>query len=183
LIETYDEAAAACPLPMALNPNRQKAVFTFVHCAETREQAIASRAAEAALWYVNAAPKVFSVPRTVWTNKIRGQVRDDRDRARSVVDQSQVMVDLDPHDPHPIVRLLNRQALGWELDPVEVYEVLEPLDSVIIGDVDLCRRKFQRYADVGVDRMMCLMQFGRLTHEQAMSSIRTLGESLVVEMA
>lgn len=183
LIARYDAVAAETPVTPALAPNRQKAVFTFVHCAESREEAIASRAAEAALWYVNAAPKVFSVPRTVWTDKIRGQVRDDRDRARSVADPAAVMVDLDPDDPHPIVRLLNRQALGWELDPLEVYEVLEPLDSVIIGDVDHCRRKFTNYAGVGVDRMMCLMQFGHLSHERAMASIRCLGDSLVEEMA
>ncbi len=188
LIKLYEAAADEVaadggPGPVAIAPNRQKAVFTFVHCAENRDEAIASRAAEAALWYVNAAPKVFSVPRTVWTDKIRGQVKDNRDRARSVADPSQVMVDMDPDDPHPIVRLLNRQALGWELDPVEAYEVLEPLDSVIIGDVDHCRRKFQRYASVGVDRMMCLMQFGQLSHAQALGSIRTLGESLIPEMA
>ena len=26
------------------------------------------------MWYVNAAPKVFAVPRTIWTNMIRGNV-------------------------------------------------------------------------------------------------------------
>jgi alkanesulfonate monooxygenase SsuD/methylene tetrahydromethanopterin reductase-like flavin-dependent oxidoreductase (luciferase family) len=183
LLGRYDATIAANPTPMTPRPNRRKAVFTFVHCAESRQAAIDSRAAEAALWYVNAAPKVFSVPRTIWTNKIRGQVRDDRDRARSVADVADVMVDLDPDDPHPIVRLLNRQALGYELDPVETYEVLEPLDSVIIGDVDHCRAKFERYASVGVDQMMCLMQFGHLSHAQAMSSIRCLGEHLVESMA
>lgn len=182
LVAEYDAAVARTPIPMAVAPNRQKAIFTFVHCTETREQAIASRAAEAALWYVNAAPMVFSVPRTIWTNKIRGQVRDDRDRARSVADPSQVMVDLDPDDPHPIVRLLNRQVLGWDLDPVEVYDTLEPVPSVIIGDVETCRRKIQCYADLGLDRLMCLMQFGRLTGDQALASIRTLGEALIPTM-
>jgi hypothetical protein len=44
--------------------NEQISVFTFMHCAETREQAIASRAAESALWFLNAAPGVFQVPRS-----------------------------------------------------------------------------------------------------------------------
>ena len=44
--------------------NARRAVFTFVHCAETRREAVESRAAEAALWFVNAAPRVFQVPRS-----------------------------------------------------------------------------------------------------------------------
>jgi alkanesulfonate monooxygenase SsuD/methylene tetrahydromethanopterin reductase-like flavin-dependent oxidoreductase (luciferase family) len=42
--------------------NAQRAVFTFVHCAGTRREAVESGAAEAALWFVNAAPRVFQVP-------------------------------------------------------------------------------------------------------------------------
>ena len=52
-----------------------------------------------------------------------------------------MLVDLDPDDPNPIVRLMNRQVLGYDIDPVEAYEALEDQDSVIIGDVDTCRRK------------------------------------------
>ena len=91
------------------------------------------------------------------------------------------MVDMDPDDPHPIVRIMNRQALGYELDPVEVYEALEPLDSVIVGDVETCRRKIRKYADAGVDRLMCLMQYGVLSHEDAMSSMRLVGEAFIPE--
>jgi hypothetical protein len=41
----------------------------------------------------------------------------------------------------------------------------------------------QRYADAGVDRLMCLMQFGHLSHEQAMRSLRLVGEALIPEFA
>jgi hypothetical protein len=34
-----------------------------------------------------------------------------------------------------VIRLLNRQLLGEEIDPVEAFEVLEPLESVVIGDI------------------------------------------------
>jgi alkanesulfonate monooxygenase SsuD/methylene tetrahydromethanopterin reductase-like flavin-dependent oxidoreductase (luciferase family) len=165
--------------------NSQKGVFTFVHCAETTDEAIASRASEAALWYVNAAPKVFSVPRTVWTEMIRGEPTTSTDpgRAQSVSNVDDVMVDMDPDDPHPIVRIMNRQALGYELDPVEVYEALEPLDSVIVGDVETCRRKIGKYAEAGVDRLMCLMQYGSLSNEQVMSSMRLVGEVFIPELA
>jgi hypothetical protein len=81
------------------------------------------------------------------------------------------------------VRLLNRQLAGQALDPVEVYETLEPIESVIVGDVDLCRRKLARYAAIGTDRLMCLMQFGTLSHERVLASLRTTGEALVPEFS
>ncbi len=65
--------------------NARRAVFTFFHCAETRSQAVASRAGEAALWFVNAAPRVFQVPRSIWIDAIRGQLQaSDPSATRSV---------------------------------------------------------------------------------------------------
>ncbi len=180
----YDAGRAASTDPVGKMVNDQRAVFTFVHCTETRDEAIRSRAAEAALWYVNAAPKVFSVPRTVWTNLIRGDVGSPGPRrAQGAVDASRVNVDLDPDDSHPIIRLMNRQVLGYELDPVEVYEALEDQDSVLIGDVDLCLRKARRYEAAGFGRLMALMQFGHLDDEQASASIRRVGEELIPQLA
>ena len=75
------------------------------------------------------------------------------------------------------------QLAGHALDPVEVYEALDPFDAVIIGDVDTCRRKLQRYADCGVDRLMCLMQMAPLPHETVMKSIRTTGKYLITRFA
>ncbi len=179
----YDAGRAGATNPVGLAVNDQRAVFTFVHCTETRDEAIRSRAAEAALWYVNAAPKVFSVPRTVWTNLIRGDVGSTGPRrAQGAVDKSKVDVDLDPNDPHPIIRLMNRQVLGYELDPVEVYEALEDQDSVLIGDVDSCVRKARRYEAAGFGRLMALMQFGQLTHEQTSASIRRVGEAVLPQL-
>ncbi len=180
----YDAGLAASTNPVGAVINDQRAVFTFVHCTETRDEAIRSRAAEAALWYVNAAPKVFSVPRTVWTNLIRGDVGSTGPRrAQGAVDAERVNVDLDPDDSHPIIRLMNRQVLGYELDPVEVYEALEDQDSVLIGDVDLCLRKAKRYETAGFGRLMGLMQFGQLTHDQATASIRRVGEEVIPKLA
>ena len=58
---------------------------------------------------------------------------------------------MDPDDPVPVIRLLNRQASGYELDPEEALEVLEPMDSMVIGDVDTCLTKIRKYVDLGVD--------------------------------
>jgi alkanesulfonate monooxygenase SsuD/methylene tetrahydromethanopterin reductase-like flavin-dependent oxidoreductase (luciferase family) len=184
MLAEYEAGLAECTDPVGRFVNDQRGVFTFVHCTETLDEAIASRAAEAAMWYVNAAPKVFAVPRTVWTNMIRGNVNaGDPSRARKAAEAGKIMVDLDPDDPNHIIRLMNRQVLGMPIDPVEAYEALADQDSVIIGDVDTCRRKIEKFHAAGFDRLMCLMQFGQLSHEQVLGSIRLVGEALVPQLA
>jgi alkanesulfonate monooxygenase SsuD/methylene tetrahydromethanopterin reductase-like flavin-dependent oxidoreductase (luciferase family) len=178
----YAKGLAGCR-PAGRFVNEQRAVFTFLHCAPTRREAIASRAGEAALWFVNAAPRVFSVPRRIWIDAIRGSLQADDPSATRAVAAGEVATDLDLDDPVPVVRLLNRQLAGETLDPVEVYETLEPIESVIVGDVDLCRRKLARYAAIGTDRLMCLMQFGPLSHADVLASLRTTGEALLPEFA
>ena len=182
LLAGYETGLARCE-PAGAFTNARRAVFTFMHCAETREQAIASRAGEAALWFVNAAPAVFRVPRSVWIDVIRGDlVPNDPATAKAVEAGTSPIGDDDPDDPVPVIRLLNRQLHGQTLDPEEVYEVLEPLDSVVIGDPDTCQRKLERYAALGVDRLMGLMQFGALRHEAVMRSLRITGEVLVPKL-
>jgi alkanesulfonate monooxygenase SsuD/methylene tetrahydromethanopterin reductase-like flavin-dependent oxidoreductase (luciferase family) len=162
--------------------NRQKAVFTFMHCAETRQQAIDSRAAESALWFLNAAPDVFQVPRSLWIDAIRGDVASNDPRASQSVDASQVRGEIDLNDPVPVIRLLNRQLAGEPLDAVEAFETLEAIESVVIGDVDDCRKKIQGYRDIGIDRLMCLMSFGHIAQKDVLSSIRLTGETLIPEL-
>jgi hypothetical protein len=53
------------------------------------------------------------------------------------------------------------------------------MESVILGDVDACRDKLKRYADIGVDRLMCLMSFGALPQERVLRSLRLTGEHLI----
>ena len=184
MVAEYDAGLAACTNPVGRFVNDQRAVFTFVFCTETVDEAIKSRAAEAALWYVNAAPKVFAVPRTVWTNLIRGNVNmGAQKRSQGAVDASKVQVDLDPDDANPIVRLMNRQVLGYDIDPVEAYEALEHQDSVIIGDVDTCLRKMQKFQAAGFGRLMGLTQFGHLGHDEVMASIRRVGEAIIPALA
>ncbi|NQZ96570.1 MAG: LLM class flavin-dependent oxidoreductase [Myxococcales bacterium] len=180
LLGCYEKGLANCS-PAGLFVNAQRAVFTFMHCAETKQQAIESGAGEAALWFVNAAPKVFQVPRDLWISAIRGDLQDNDPSSATALEAPEDLSDLDLDDPVPVIALLNRQQVGEKLDPEEVYDVLEPIESVVIGDVDLCRRKIQRYADLGIDRLMCLMQMGGLRHEAVMASIERTGRVLLPE--
>ncbi len=178
----YDNALANAK-PAGLFVNRQKAVFTFMHCAETRKQAIESRAAESALWFLNAAPDVFRVPRRLWIDAIRGDVASNDPRASQSVAVADIRGEIDLNDPVPVVRLLNRQLAGEYVDPQEAFETLEAIESVVIGDVDDCRKKIQGYRDIRIDRLMCLMSFGYIKQADVLSSIRLAGETFIPEFA
>ncbi len=178
LVQIYRAAIARCEQPAGNFLNNQFGCFTFVHCAETREDAIRSRAAEAALWYVNEAPRIFRVPRQQLIGAVRG-VQEGYDSWRQKNPTNDLVGEIDPNDPMPVIRLLNRQWLGMELDPEEAYEVVNSIDSTIIGDVDTCRAKMQKFKDVGVDRLLCLQQFGGISQADAMSSTKLIGEELI----
>jgi alkanesulfonate monooxygenase SsuD/methylene tetrahydromethanopterin reductase-like flavin-dependent oxidoreductase (luciferase family) len=186
LNKVYRAAIAECEQPAGVFVNNAFACFTFVHCAETRDAAIRSGAGEAALWYANVAPALFS-PKAPGTDKhaLRGQLIEAIRRPQVARNEGwrhpsgTAPAPLDPDDPVPIIRLLNRYHHGYELDPEEIYEVLEPIDSVIIGDPELCLSKMGKFAAAGVDRLLCLQQFGRLSQKSIIDSIRLVGEELI----
>ncbi len=178
LLSEYDRGLAEAN-PVGSFVNAQRSVFTFMHCAETREDAISSGAAEAILWFINAAPAVFHVPRNTWIDAIRGDLKDSAPSSDTALAAPEVYDDLDLNDPVPVIALLNRQLAGEQLDPVEVFEVMEAIESVIIGDPDACEKKLRGYADVGCDRLMCLMQMGGVSQDSVLKSIRLTGELLI----
>jgi len=175
LFHHYDRGREQCK-PSGLRVNHQKAVFTFLHCAESEQAAIESGAAEAALWFVNQSPKVFRMPRKAWIDMIRGT---EHMRARAAVEEPEDAESTDVDDPHPVIRLANRKLMGLPISPEECYEALLPLDSIVIGDVETCKRKLQKFADLGADRVMCLMESGNVSQENVLGSIRRAGEHLV----
>jgi alkanesulfonate monooxygenase SsuD/methylene tetrahydromethanopterin reductase-like flavin-dependent oxidoreductase (luciferase family) len=187
MLEEYEKGLAACTAPMGLAPNRQKGIFTFVHVAESRKAAIEAGAAWSALWYVHSAPIVFNVPRSIWWDQIRAGLNPHL--ARNLAPDIDALKNGDPTDLEisadelPVIVLLKRMARGDDVSKEEAHEVLEHLDSVIIGDVDHCRAKAAKYQAIGADRLMCLMQFGRIPHEAVLNSLRLVGEVLIPEFA
>ena len=125
---------------------------------------------------MNAAPRVFQVPRSIWIDAIRGSLGpNDPAATRSLEAPETVATDDDLDDPIPVIRLLNRQRAGETLDPEEVYEVLDAVESVVIGDPERCLEKMRAYGAAGADRLMCLMQFGALPQAEILGSIRRVG--------
>jgi alkanesulfonate monooxygenase SsuD/methylene tetrahydromethanopterin reductase-like flavin-dependent oxidoreductase (luciferase family) len=189
MLDEYDAGIAACKTPAGKFINKQKGVFTFVHVAESRKQAIESGAAWSALWYVHAAPIVFRVPRKIWWDQIRAGLNPQL--ARNLVNNQQTaaLTGDDPTsledtpDELPVIKLLKRMARNETVSFEEAHVVTEDLDSVIIGDADHCRKKMDVYRKIGTDRMMCLMQFGRISHEAVMRSMQLAGEHLLPHFA
>lgn len=175
----YREALARTEQHVSEVVNDQFGVFTFVHCAPTREAAIRSRAAEAVLWYVNGVPRALRAPRKVMIDTFRKTFAPGQTTAQlnagEVVDDE--VWDLD--DPVPVIRLLNRQMAGLPIDPEEAHEVIEPMDAVIIGDPDECRRKIERFTDIGTQRLLCFQQFGMISQPDVLSSMRLLAHEVM----
>jgi hypothetical protein len=99
------------------------------------------------------------------------------------------MARLDPHeveihdDDPEVVKLLKRMAIGETISFEEAHEVLEPLDSVVIGDPAHCEQKLRGFEAIGADRMMCLMQFGSIPAAAVQRSFALAGEHLVPAFA
>jgi alkanesulfonate monooxygenase SsuD/methylene tetrahydromethanopterin reductase-like flavin-dependent oxidoreductase (luciferase family) len=49
---------------------------------------------------------------------------------------------------------------------------------VIVGDVDHCLRKVERYQQAGLDHLICLMQADRIPHDKVMRSIELFAEKI-----
>lgn len=183
LLDEYDAGLAECKEPAGQTVNNQKGVFTFVHVAESRDAAIESGAAWSALWYVHYAPIAFKVPRTIWYDAIRAGlnphlVRKSANEIAALPGEDPTSLDIAP-DEIPVIALLKRMAKGETVSNEEAHECLEELDSVIIGDVDHCKKKAAKYASIGTDRLLCMMQFGAVPHSAVKSSLRLAGRHLI----
>ena len=99
MLDEYEAGIAVVQDARRQIHQHQKGVFTFVHVAETRKQAIESGAAWSALWYVHAAPIIFKVPRAVWWDQIRAGLNPQL--ARNLVNNQQTaaLTASDPDQP------------------------------------------------------------------------------------
>jgi alkanesulfonate monooxygenase SsuD/methylene tetrahydromethanopterin reductase-like flavin-dependent oxidoreductase (luciferase family) len=179
MVKGYRGGISRCREPAGRTINDQAGVFTFVHAARTTKEAIESGAPRSALWYVSSAPRVFNVPREIFYQAIRGQT-DPRSRPSiSVLGAAERPDEADLTDPNPVIALMKREFAGEEISNEEIFEVIRDLDSVIIGDVETCRAKMAKFADIGMDRLMCLVQMGEIPQREILSSMRLIGSELL----
>jgi hypothetical protein len=53
---------------------------------------------------------------------------------------------------------------------------------IIVGNVDECLDKFERYQRVGCDSVLAYVQFGHLPHEAIMQSIDLIGTKIIPQL-
>jgi alkanesulfonate monooxygenase SsuD/methylene tetrahydromethanopterin reductase-like flavin-dependent oxidoreductase (luciferase family) len=70
-------------------------------------------------------------------------------------------------------------------DPEFVARFLRPLEDAmndeysLIGTPDKVAEGVQAYVDIGADQIICLIQAGRIPHEDIMASLRLFGEEVM----
>ena len=92
-------------------------------------------------------------------------------------------------------------TLRWELPMLSeaeqqaVFPLLQPVldgqvpvshyqeqDMIIIGTADECLEKIIRYDEVGVDQLLCYVQFGDLPHDKVMRSLELLAQHVIPKL-
>jgi alkanesulfonate monooxygenase SsuD/methylene tetrahydromethanopterin reductase-like flavin-dependent oxidoreductase (luciferase family) len=175
-IDLYREAVRTTRKPVGV-VNDQVAFFTFVHCAETDEQAMKNGAATAAAWYTSMAFTFFEAKDAFLQSLSEQEVllkdpagggltaqflRDQAARGIAPPNQAQIIIG----------RIMQGETVADE----EVFETLSAQDSLIVGSPETCRRKMRIFEELGIDRLMCFQQVGSLPHDRIMKSIRLVGE-------
>jgi alkanesulfonate monooxygenase SsuD/methylene tetrahydromethanopterin reductase-like flavin-dependent oxidoreductase (luciferase family) len=143
--------------------NDQVGAFTIVHVAETRQQAIANGATDAAINYLLYAFRVLG------GGAAPGDAGMRRETAATEI-KSTPYRDLIAKEYPIIVKMMKNEC---------TFEDLDQEDMVIVGDVDECARKVERYQQAGLDHFIALMQADRIPHEKVMRSIELFGTEII----
>ena len=156
-IAAYRKAAASAR-PIGAFVNDKVGAFTVVHCADTQARAIENGGARAAVAYLTYAFKVFA-----------GGL--DPESARAQAERFKSLPQADLLKAYPLIPKMMRGEIA--------FEELDAEDMVIVGDPGACIRKLERYRAAGADRVLCLMQADRLSHEAVMRSIELFGQHVI----
>jgi alkanesulfonate monooxygenase SsuD/methylene tetrahydromethanopterin reductase-like flavin-dependent oxidoreductase (luciferase family) len=73
--------------------------------------------------------------------------------------------------------LLKKHAEG-DLNPKSFNDA----DMIIVGDPDQCMEKILRYEELGVEQLICYVQFGHLKHEAIMRNLELVGKHIIPEL-
>jgi alkanesulfonate monooxygenase SsuD/methylene tetrahydromethanopterin reductase-like flavin-dependent oxidoreductase (luciferase family) len=149
--------------PVGKFVNDKVGAFTIVHVAETKAQAVQNGATEAAINYLLYAFRVlggFADPSG------KGMQREYAD----LEIKSTPYRDLIAKEYPIIVKMQKNEC---------TFEDLDNEDMVIVGDLDHCIRKVERYQKAGLDHFICLMQADRIPHDKVMRSIELFATEII----
>jgi len=161
-VRAYREALKQAK-PVGRFINDQVGAFTIVHVAETRQQAIANGGTDAAINYLLYAFRVLG------GGVAPGDAGMQSDRAAEEI-QSTPYRDIIAKEYPIILKMMKNEC---------TFEDLDQEDMVIVGDVDECARKVERYQQAGLDHFIALMQADRIPHDKVMRSIELFGKEII----
>src|SRR3989441_6031951 len=161
-VRTY-RAALAQAKPVGKFVNDRVGAFTIVHVAETKEQAVANGGTEAAINYL------------LYAFRVLGGFADPSGRGMRR-DYAELEIKSTPYrdliaKEYPIIVKMQRGEC--------TFDDLDQEDMVIVGDVDHCIRKVERYQKAGLDHFIALMQADRIPHAQVMRSIELFATEIM----
>ncbi|MGH3279054.1 MAG: LLM class flavin-dependent oxidoreductase [Trebonia sp.] len=176
MVRFYREAAAQCDSPVGAYVNNQVAYFTFVHCADTDEQAMADGAAAAAAWYTVTALTFFEAA-AAFAQRFADEARLMQDPSGGGLTgqflRGEATTFTGPNEAQlAIASILQGQPVPDE----QLFRALYAQGSLIVGSQQTCREKIKAYADLGIDRLMTFQQVAGLPHDSVLRSIRLTGE-------
>ncbi len=153
-VRAYRTALASAK-PVGRFVNDRVGAFTIVHCADTQAQAIGNGGADAAINYLLYAFRVlggFADPGSRGMQRSYAELEIKSTPYRDMIAKE-----------YPIILKMQRNEC--------TFDDLDREDMVIVGDVDHCIRKVERYQRAGLDHFIALMQADRIPHERVMRSI------------
>ena len=174
MIKLYRAAAEACTEPVGSYVNNQVGYFTFVHCADTDEEAMRNGAAAAAAWYTVTALTFFEAA-TEFANTMQRhqELLSASDGGGLTGEFLRGEIDNAPTDAQ---LLIGRVLQGEPVPDDDIFTVLSAQESLIVGSPETCRKKLKAYADLGIDRLMCLHQIGSISDDKVTRSIQLIGD-------
>jgi alkanesulfonate monooxygenase SsuD/methylene tetrahydromethanopterin reductase-like flavin-dependent oxidoreductase (luciferase family) len=143
--------------------NDRVGAFTIVHAAESHQQALDNGGADAAINYL------------LYAFRVLGGFADPQGRGMQR-EYAELEIKSTPYrdmiaKEYPIIAKMQRNEC--------TFEDLDQEDMVIVGDVDHCIRKVERYKEAGLDHLICLMQADRIPHERVMRSIELFAKEII----
>ncbi len=152
-IKLYRAAQAACEKPLTRVKNDRVGAYTIVHCCDDPEEAAATYALWDSVAYHYHHLAMFTLQ---WE-----------------------FPNLSKEEQLLIFPLLEARGFTKEDVPVKQYQ---EEDVIIVGTPEMCLDQMLRYADAGVDQLLCYSQFGALPHEKIMRNLELLGTKVIPEL-
>jgi alkanesulfonate monooxygenase SsuD/methylene tetrahydromethanopterin reductase-like flavin-dependent oxidoreductase (luciferase family) len=138
--------------PLTRVTNNKFAGYTLVHCAESKKAAVENGIWDAVWWWYRNLAE-FTLQ---W--EVPNHTPEDRDRL------------------FPMMKAIA------EAEDRDVLHRFDEEDMIIVGDPDQVTEKMIRYAELGVDQILCFINFGKLPHEAVLRSIELLGTEVIPEV-